>query len=310
MAYPFNYKDVGATVWYHKRHSKSNQYCPYCGIYIGDKTAPSNKEHLIGRNFIPNIANDGKSFNFIFRSCVACNSEKSKAERHISSVTLFNSPSRFENKEIENLALRKASQDHHHITGLSVDRSTRSQAATVDGLLNFNFSIPPQLDPQYCKALAFYHVQGLFALVTSKDPLNKYGGMRLLPFDQFYYFGSYIVNDWGNPRLVEVVNKVRDWPCVALVDAAGGFFKVVIKKSLEGNWWWALEWNKYLRLTGGICNPGETPQLFNDLPVEPWSDVFVQPDGSLVRIKTEFPLSPEDDELFSPTSWCEDASTT
>lgn len=303
MIYPHKYNDAGPTVWFHRDHSKSNQYCPYCGTYVGDKTITSNKEHLIGRNFIPKIYNNSNSFNFIFRTCRACNTEKSNLERHISSVTLFNSPACLEISGLRELALHKAKQDHHHLTRRSVDEAQQVLRAKSGEVIKFDFIVPTQIDPLYCRKLAFYHFQALFTLVTSSNPENQGAGTRLLPFDQFYYFGSFIYKDWGNPQFLAVEKRVRDWPCVALVNAAHGFFKAVIKKSVDGNWFWALEWNKYLRVAGGITNHGEIPQAYTDLPPKGWQSISIDQDGAKWRFKEEIPLPPDEDRLFTQTSW-------
>ncbi|MCY1211229.1 hypothetical protein D3C86_1823210 [compost metagenome] len=55
---------------------------------------------------------DGQ-FNFIFRACVECNQRKAIAERHVSSVTLFNTPARAKGEYVDMEALRKASNDYH-----------------------------------------------------------------------------------------------------------------------------------------------------------------------------------------------------
>ena len=49
----------------------------------------------------------GMAFNFIFRACRECNACKAHAERHVSSVTLFNSPGRQDDERAQEAALRK-----------------------------------------------------------------------------------------------------------------------------------------------------------------------------------------------------------
>lgn len=39
--------------WYHKDQSKSNQFCLYCGTFLGEgSNVSSDKEHLIARSFV------------------------------------------------------------------------------------------------------------------------------------------------------------------------------------------------------------------------------------------------------------------
>ena len=65
------------------------------------------REHLIGREFVPAGAFDGgRKFNFIFRTCEHCNGKKAEFERHVSSVTLFRSPARAEDERIDARAAR------------------------------------------------------------------------------------------------------------------------------------------------------------------------------------------------------------
>ena len=63
-------------------------------------------------------------------------------------------------------------------------------------------------------------------------------------------------------------------------------------------WFWALEWNKHLRIIGGIYAPGEQPPIFSGLPAQGWVQVGKGDDGSVYRIKKEIPLL-EDDLLFA-----------
>lgn len=253
---PCNYNPNGATTWFHKKTGKSNQYCPYCGLYIGDGNIETNKEHLIGRNFTPNAVNSGTNFNFIFRACKHCNTKKSDMERHVSSVTLFNSPAKIEDPLIFECAENKGAKDYHPDMKKIVRESFSKVEVKYQNFASFNFNVPPQLNREYCKQLAYYHVQGLFTLTTSRNYRDKNGGMRLLinPKD-FFYIDNYIHNDWGNERLQGIVKMVETWPCLANVETGKGFFKAILKISKTGEWFWGLEWNKYLRVVGLICSP-------------------------------------------------------
>ena len=147
---PFRFKENQPVTWFHKNHARSNQYCLYCHrpVCIGD--VASNKEHLIGRSFVPDGSLEGgKAFNFIFRACVECNNEKAEAERHISSVSLFTSLGRVD-ENINALANRKAATDFHPIQQgkLVKDASVEKSIEIGRGNFSAQFGLvgPPQLD--------------------------------------------------------------------------------------------------------------------------------------------------------------------
>jgi hypothetical protein len=108
-------KLTGETIsWYAREPDFSNACCLYCGRPVsGQDAVPSDKEHLIARNFVPQGTMGGHQFNFIFRACRTCNARKANAERHVSSVTLFNSPARSVDPRAEAAASRKGKSDFH-----------------------------------------------------------------------------------------------------------------------------------------------------------------------------------------------------
>ena len=290
--------------WFNRAQAKSNQYCLYCGRLVGDGSSlESNKEHLIGREFVPTGEfGGGDLFNFIFRACKKCNDEKSVMERHVSSVTLFNSPARASSPAHNDLAERKASKDYHPSKKgtLIKDSGDQFNIAGKFGPANISFgmSSPPQANPDHIKFLAFRHIQGIFSLITSKNPLTV-EGTTLLDFKYFFFHRSCGCADWGNPLIVEIMKRAREIPCYANISTVNGFFKVIMRRSRGefGEWFWALEWNKSLRIVGAIAQPDTLPTIFRDLPDLKWTDVGVQ-DGAVTRMREEIPLCPEQDILF------------
>lgn len=285
--------------WFDKNPLLSNQYCPYCGVFVGASAeVDSDKEHLIGRNFVPKGTLESGGFNFIFRSCRICNARKANAERHISTVTLFNSPSRAANEHIDAIARHKASRDYHPAKkGVLVKDASDQQSISFGSggfTMQFGSSSPPQIIPAVARLLACNHVQALFALITTEN--YRIGDkLRILPASQFLYFSEYSYRDWGNPQLLEIVNRVQDWPCYANIDSAGGYFKAMLR-GLEGTCgFWALEWNQFLRVVGAISLENERPELFEGLPDLGWKPL---PDGS-GRFREEVPLLQDSDILFS-----------
>lgn len=301
----FRYRRNQPVTWFHRDPAKSNQHCLYCGSFVGKGSSiSSNKEHLVGRDFVPTGTLDrGNKFNFIFRACESCNQEKSKIERHISSVTIFNSVARSESDEVNSIAARKGSKDYHPSKkGVLVQDTIEKHKLTFGEnsriRMSFELVSPPQPNEHYMPHLAFRHVQGIFSLITTKNPLEA-AQTNLLTAHNYFYFAAINMADWGNPQVVAVIERTKDWACLANIDAADGFFKVTMKKNegKNGEWFWALEWNKSYRVLGGIYHPDQTPPVFDDLPALNWQEVGIH-DGANVRFREEIPLSEEQDILF------------
>jgi hypothetical protein len=286
-------------VWFHRTLAKSNQFCLYCSRYLGDGRVESNCEHVIGRSFVPDGSfGEGRAFNFIFRSCVDCNREKAAAERHVSSVTLFVSPGRSEVPGIDELARRKASRDYHSIERGKLISEAQCEASVEFAGTGFTSKFglvgPPQLDPTSVRLLAFRQTQAFFSLVTSTDPLRA-EGTRVLP-PAHWWFGRYFPHsDWGNSWLLELARRVRGWSTSALIVSAEGFFRALLMRgeSQRGEWFWAFEWNKSLRVIGGIAGPEAQPQVFKGLPELGW-----RVDALGTRVRAERAIAPGDDDLF------------
>ena len=300
----YRYKNNQPVNWFNRSQTKSNQYCLYCGRFVGDGAdVSSNKEHLIGREFVPTGEfGSGKLFNFIFRACEECNCAKSNVERHISSITLFNSPARRSLQVYNDLALRKAKKDYHPTKQgtLVEDSCDEFNITTQFGSANisFGFSSPPQAYLKYIEFLAFKHIQGIFSLITSKNPLTA-DGTTLLNHKYFFFFSAYGYSDWGNPHLLVIMERAHKIPCYANITTANGFFKAIMRREKGdlGEWFWALEWNKYIRIVGAIAQSDKTPALFDGLPSLDWKDFGIQ-DGARTRIREELPLDSEQDILF------------
>lgn len=234
----------------------------------------------------------GQPFNFLFRACRPCNARKASAERHVSSVTLFNSPGRLEDTKVNEVAIQKGKHDFHpKKQGVPIENAHEHiNLAFSLGPISTKFvmTAPPQLDRDLVEEVAFSHIQGLFTLICTENHLDPLK-MRLLPQDQFIFFGYYTHDDWGNPQAIEIANRVRKWDCLANIESAQGYFKAIIRCSDEG-WFWALEWNRQLRLIGGIS--GARMKLFEELPSEVWMPI------SQGRIRKNVPLNTEHDHLF------------
>lgn len=158
---------------------------------------------------------------------------------------------------------------------------------------------PPQADERRIEFLAYRHVQGIFSLITSRDPLTA-EGTCLIGHKYFHLHGSYVHSDWGNPQLLKIMERASEIPRYANIETANGFFKAIMRreKGEAGEWFWALEWNKSLRVVGAISQPEHYPAIFEDLPSLGWNEIGMQ-DGARTRIREEIPLEPEQDIMFS-----------
>ena len=208
-----------AVSWFLQSREKSNQHCLYCGQFVGSGSLiESNREHWVARNFVPRGSLGSADFNFIFRACVACNRLKADAERHVSSVSMWNSPAREFDTRAEADAIRKSSKDFHPTKkGMLVKDAWTSHNITGEfGNATFAFDLiaPPQLAQEPTMRLAFYQVQAAFSLITSSDP-RVAETTTLLAFKFWKYFGAFSALDWGNPQLVEIASRVASRPILA-----------------------------------------------------------------------------------------------
>ena len=296
---PFRARGARPVVWYRQSLSQSNHSCLYCGRYLAaPQSLPSNKEHLIGRNFVPEGYLDRDAFNFIFRACLECNAEKSAAEGHVSSVTLLTSPGRATDSAVDQLAARKASRDFHPIERGKLVRDAHYEHTVVMpaffGTATFKFVGPPQLAEVSVNLLACRQVQALFSLVTSGDP-RLAQGLRLLPPNNVLIFGSFSHRDWGHPHVAEITRRTASWESPLLLHTARGYFKALFRCSPDdGTWFWALEWNSSHRVLGAIGDPNAPPNwLVADLPrLQTWG-------AGGHRFRRETPLGDSPDTLFA-----------
>lgn len=275
----------GFVKWFKRDPARSNQHCLYCGAFVGaGSTVESNEEHLIGRKFVPKGTMEN-AFNFSFRTCRPCNAEKARLEGHVSSVTLLGSPSVDVDENARRSAERKAVGDTHPETGMKMGEAIERQAVEYKfGPATFTFGMigrsPAAKDS--VPLLASFHIQALFSLIT-KAGNDASGEVRLLPLNQFHVFNSYPHTDWGNPQLVEITQRAASWPCKVVIRSGDGHFLACLRRSDKQGWFWALEWNKSLRIVGGINFEDETTPLFENLPILVWRPL---PDGS-GRIREE-----------------------
>jgi hypothetical protein len=170
----------GFVKWFNRDPSRSNQHCLYCGSHVGKNSAiASDEEHLVGRNFVPKGTMEN-AFNFSFRACRPCNARKAELERHVSSITLLNSPSVASDGIARRAAERKAVGDTHPETRAKMGEAIARQTAEFSfGPATFSFGLsgPSPAAKNYIPELASYHIQALFTLVaTPENRTSKMSG--------------------------------------------------------------------------------------------------------------------------------------
>jgi hypothetical protein len=290
-----------AITWFDRRPARSNQHCLYCAVYVGDGSdVPSNCEHLIGRRMVPvGSFADAKAFNFQFRACEECNLAKSAVEDHVSAITLLYSPGRVEDDAVDAIARRKGkhSFDPRH-PGKPIGEQRHEHTIRANSFMTFTMVSGPQPDRNKIADLSFYHMQGLFSLLCSGNPLTS-EGTRLLTDKDFGVHGSVMRRDWGNAHQREIMRRVAELPILAQFNTAGGYFQCIVRRADEeaSPWFWALEWNKSLRVCGWIGNADGPPIWFTDLPPLGWVNMGQQGEAR-VRQRLEVPLEEADDILF------------
>ncbi|WAC47049.1 hypothetical protein OVA03_10030 [Asticcacaulis sp. SL142] len=263
--------------WYSRYKDKSNKVCPYCASHLFTPEIPSDKEHLIGRRFVPtgSFERDGR-FNFQFRACRDCNGVKAERERHVSSVTLYNGLPLYD-EDVRAIAINKASKDFHPDKKGKVVMDAHGEMKVSGKMgqipMTFGLHSPPQLNSDYVRDLAFFHIQGLGSMISTHDHL-KIEGMGIIPYGTLYSFGFFQHSDWGNVQLIELARRFQGLQEILQLDTAAGFFRAIIYKDApSGDWYWILEWNKVCRVYGAVTKDGQRPLLYADLPQHKWVQV-------------------------------------
>lgn len=290
-----------AITWFHRIPSHSNQHCLYCGVYVGKGSdIPSDREHLIGRRMVPaGSFADPNAFNFLFRACEKCNRAKAAVEDHVSAITMLYSPSRAKDANVEAIAQRKGNNSFdERYPGTPIGELRHEQLVRINDFMTFTMVSGPQPNYDMIIDLSFYHMQGIFSLLCSNDPL-KSEGTRLLADENFGVYGFVMHPDWGNAHQREIMRRVASVPILAQINTADGHFQCIIRSANEkaSSWFWALEWNKSLRVCGWIGDSNTPPSWFNELPPLGWVNLGKQGEAN-IRQRTEVPLDETDDILF------------
>lgn len=284
--------------WFSKNPDFSNKFCPYCGRPFStfgslEKIKENtNKEHLIGRDFVPRHSFDNpKNINFIFRACSACNSRKAEYERQISSVSLLNSFSSHSADEQERIR-QKAQNDYSgFLKGKKVIDSFSTHSVKVQTDF-FNLKIGlrgnPQVEETVIANLAFMHMQGLLCFILHSDKCDDKELVHLYKRD-FHYFASFPKDNWGNPSLEYLRKMTFSWNPLMIMSTANNNFKIYIKAS-EDIIFWLLEWNKYYRVCGFIGEKAKCLHILETIPEEKYKYWGKDTDGGEIFLRQLIPL--------------------
>lgn len=279
-----------------------NVTCCYCRTSLTD--VPSNKEHVIGKNFVPKGSLQ-KSWNLIAQACVSCNTRKSDLEDDMALLSLQHYP--FDGTDPESDAavrgcFEKASRTYSRHAKKPVSKSTEETtletALGPGGSFSVGMIAPPQVNDDRAFALAHMQATAFYYLLTYRYEERR--GV-LWPGGGFFTADVATRSDWGNPIQRWLMDTVRRWHVRLVVTAARNFFKVAIRKNPDlPVWSCALEWNEGIRVIAlfgekesALAIGRGMPRLFTE------EHVILRTPEKVTSYRTEVPLKAEDDRMFS-----------
>jgi len=274
----------------------NNRTCIYCGREFGND-APRTKEHVIGRNFVPEGSFKANDWNLIVWACGRCNHAKSKLEGEISAITLQPSiGTPHLDKTLSLLAERKASNTRSEATGKTVQESRETfsltHALAPNVSMTIGFVAPPRLVPDRVMALAGAQIQAFFYFLAYDQSQGRGpslpGGISWFSFAQ--------KADWGNTQFLAFASLTKDWNGCFSRNAAGNYFRIVIKRDPSGIelWSFALEWNQSYRIIGLFGDRKSAAERVAGFPSFEWMRL-----DETTRMREETPLESSEDFLFA-----------
>lgn len=276
-----------------------NVTCAYCGVAFSD-LMPSEKEHVIGRRFVPKGTLD-RQWNLLLRSCRRCNGLKADLENDISAITMH--PAAYgghvnDDPRLHAEASRKAQNSISRRTGKPVavgENPLKVGTKFGPAVFDFSFAMPPQAQEDRLYELARYQVGGFFYLTTFDEGTARGG---LLP-GGFYPLAAVRKADWGNPQMRWFMDTTKAWRWRVHAIGADGYFAIATRRMSETQdlWSWALEWNQNFRLVGFFGRDDLVTELAKSIPALNMRTMHEAPGRSL-RYRIEVPLADTDDTLF------------
>ena len=277
----------------------NNVSCAYCGAELTNGT--TNKEHVIGRRFVPKGKLDGY-WNLIVNTCKTCNGIKADLEDDISAITMQpDSFGRFGHDDETAIsdAARKAKNSYSRRARKPVMHSQERMKVNMPfgqgGSISFGFTSPPQVDDSRLFQLARMQLVGFFYWIAfQEDDMRGYWWPG-----EFYPLIHANRSDWGNPVLSAFADAVADWHPRVMAVNADGFYKIAIKKHPQATCWsWALEWNHALRVIGFFGDGQTAENVIAKLPKLDMKLISSTCDATL-RFRRETPLSDgQEDKIF------------
>jgi len=278
-----------------------NVTCPYCGRPFDGKVVVRDKEHVVGRNFVPRGKLDG-GWSLILRACRRCNGHKADLENDLSAISMQpDAAGRYPESDptLISQAVRKGAKSVSRRTGKPVNASQEKLSLNLSyapGIeFDFQFTSAPQADSQRVYELARLQLMGFFYCLTFDGNTRKGSFWR----GGFFPIFDTVRSDWGNLVMRGFMDTVVTWRPRLLGIGADGFFKIAIREHpMSACWSWALEWNKNYRIIGFFGDQQTAKTIANGFPRLKLQSIAEGRD-SFMRYYLETPLSDEEDKLFS-----------
>ena len=271
-----------------------NERCAYCGAPATLEN-PLTSEHVVGRRFVPR-GSLAQGWCLILEACKSCNNKKSDLEDDISAITLFPDIGvAHADPKLAIVAERKAKGAFSRRTGKKVAASAENMEVGGEfkpgAHIKMSLVGPPQIDSQRMWAMAHFHLQGFFYLI-SYDYATRLGGF--MPGSLMFLPGARRP-DWGNCLFLSFAELVRSWTPRVVGTGASGFFRIAMRREPSGKelWSFALEWNKSFRVAGFFGESHGADECTQQLR---WPEMTRL--SSTERFREEIALSPEVDVMF------------
>ncbi len=277
-----------------------NATCIYCGAAFGQEIRRT-KEHVIARKFVPGVDFDNQ-WNLIAWACQQCNNKKSGLEDDLAALTMqADAVGRFavDDPRLAEHAKRKGQGSKSRRTNKLVVDSREDFALKgelMPGIsVEFGLISSPQVDCDRAFALARFHIQGFFYLITYDREAKQghfwpgqFGPVALVP-----------KSDWGNSQMRSFQDLICEWEHRVYGIAADEFFKVVIRRGPDEPpvWAWALEWNANFRLIGFFGDPEAMRVAYSELPTMR-KRIVEQTEEYTTFMRQELTIQPNQDRLF------------
>lgn len=276
----------------------SNINCSYCGRLF-DHHVKKTKEHVIGRNFVPNGALLGE-WNLILNACTDCNGQKAELENDLSAITMQpDITGRHVNDDelLREESLRKETGAVSRKTGKPVKDSKGTMSVSYNApsvQMTFGLLYPAQVDFERVCRLAYFHIIGFFFMQTF-DAKTRRGGF---PLGEFYPVIHADKADWGNDVMQWFMQETSTWDVRLFAITAKEYFKLKFYKSQNGLMAWAVEWNQKTRCIGFWGQPEEISVTLERMPELKRERISGDTHNGLF-MRTEKSLPAEKDIMFS-----------